>query len=349
MSDFRIDKITNRDGSAGTQIAGITTFSGTSGMVMPGGPTEYRGGRGRGIVAGGRNNPSPAAAILTIDKIEIATTGNATDFGDLAVGNTGIGGGAGSSTRAILAGGFEEPASARTSRLQYVVMSSQGGAIEFGNLVGPPKNGIVCGSNNTRGIFQGGATPTYTSDMTSINLQSLGSDSSYGSALEGAIRNGACANSTTRGLFGAGQGPSANYSTIVTYLFATRGSGIKFGNLSNASNGIASVSNTTRGVWAGGITPTVLNTIEYVTMATEGNATDFGDLTVARRNMTGTSNSTRGTWSGGHIAASGQGDNLNTIDYITIATTGNAVDFGDLTVVRRCSNCGGSDAHGGLG
>ena len=30
MSDFRIDKITKRGGSAGTQIAGITTFSGTS-------------------------------------------------------------------------------------------------------------------------------------------------------------------------------------------------------------------------------------------------------------------------------------------------------------------------------
>ena len=49
MSEFRIDKITNRDGSAGTQIAGISTFSGTSGMIMPGGPTEYRGGRGRGV------------------------------------------------------------------------------------------------------------------------------------------------------------------------------------------------------------------------------------------------------------------------------------------------------------
>ena len=47
MSDFRIDKITNRDGSAGTQIAGITTFSGISGMQLPVGPTEYRGGRGR--------------------------------------------------------------------------------------------------------------------------------------------------------------------------------------------------------------------------------------------------------------------------------------------------------------
>ena len=44
MSDFRVDKISNRDGSSGTQIAGITTFSVTSGIVMPSGPTEMRGG-----------------------------------------------------------------------------------------------------------------------------------------------------------------------------------------------------------------------------------------------------------------------------------------------------------------
>ena len=56
MSDFRIDKITNRDGSAGTQICGVSTFSGTSGMVMPGGPVTQRGGdRGRGVFYGGSN------------------------------------------------------------------------------------------------------------------------------------------------------------------------------------------------------------------------------------------------------------------------------------------------------
>ena len=49
MSEFRIDKITNRDGSAGTHIAGISTFSGTSGMQIPNGPSTYRGGRGRAV------------------------------------------------------------------------------------------------------------------------------------------------------------------------------------------------------------------------------------------------------------------------------------------------------------
>lgn len=42
MSDFRIDQITNQAGTAGPQIAGITTFSSTSGLIMPSGTTEGR-------------------------------------------------------------------------------------------------------------------------------------------------------------------------------------------------------------------------------------------------------------------------------------------------------------------
>ena len=91
MSEFRVDKITNRTGDTGPQICGVSTFSGTSGMAMPSGPTEYRGGRGRGIFAGGYNS-SPGST-NTMNYIEIATTGNAVDFGDMTsargVGNDG--------------------------------------------------------------------------------------------------------------------------------------------------------------------------------------------------------------------------------------------------------------------
>ena len=80
MSDFRIDQITNQAGTAGPQIAGITTFSGSSGLLMPSGATEYRGGRGRGVFGGAYDAP---AARNTLDYITIATLGNAKDFGDL--------------------------------------------------------------------------------------------------------------------------------------------------------------------------------------------------------------------------------------------------------------------------
>ena len=52
MSEFRIDQVTNRSGEAGTSVSGITTFSGTSGMILPNGPSEYRGERGRGDIRG---------------------------------------------------------------------------------------------------------------------------------------------------------------------------------------------------------------------------------------------------------------------------------------------------------
>jgi len=42
MSEFRIDQITNQAGTAGPQVAGITTFNSPSGLVMPRGDTRGR-------------------------------------------------------------------------------------------------------------------------------------------------------------------------------------------------------------------------------------------------------------------------------------------------------------------
>ena len=80
MSEFKVNTITNRDGSYGPQVCGITTF-GSSGMTLPSGPTEFRGGRGRGIFDSG----ATPSSTNVIDMIEIATTGNAVDFGDTDV------------------------------------------------------------------------------------------------------------------------------------------------------------------------------------------------------------------------------------------------------------------------
>ena len=57
-------------------------------------------------------------------------------------------------------------------------------------------------------------------------------------------------------------------------------------------------------------------------MASTGNATDFGN--VSDREAKGVNNRTRGVFHGGGITRK------NTIEYITIQSTGNSVDFGDL-------------------
>ena len=74
-----------------------------------------------------------------------------------------------------------------------------------------------------------------------------------------------------------------------------------------------------------------------------GNATDFGDLTVERGLLAGMASSTRGVFAGGS-----QPGTMNTIDYVTISSTGNAIDFGDRTV-GASGIAGCSDVHGGLG
>jgi len=93
-----------------------------------------------------------------------------------------------------------------------------------------------------------------------------------------------------------------------------------------------------RGIFAGGSTPTITNTIDYVTIASAGNALDFGDLTVVRDVPSGCASKTRGIIAGGY-----SGSELSSIDYIEIASLGNAQNFGNLVSTRRNRDgCGDS-------
>ena len=91
----------------------------------------------------------------------------------------------------------------------------------------------------------------------------------------------------------------------------------------------------------------VENHIDYVTISSNGNAVDFGDLSQPRAQSSCTAHSTRA------VAAGGGGDpwpggSVNFIDYVTIASTGNGQDFGDLMHnLSAGSAC--SDSNGGLG
>jgi hypothetical protein len=122
MSEFRVNSITNQDGSAGPQVCGVSTFSGKSGVQIPSGPTDFRrldgGGRGRGIFFGG--DPADPGNMTSV---EIATTGNGSDFGNLA-NNLGNCKGCASSTRGLIMGGGTPSVQ---SGIQAVTISSAGG------------------------------------------------------------------------------------------------------------------------------------------------------------------------------------------------------------------------------
>ena len=363
MSELRINNITDRSGSCGPIIAGVSTVSSTSHMVVPSGPTEMRkspsvldlsgnqqisssGGRGRGITGGGFVSPSSQNVM---DFIEIATSGSAQDFGDLTVILRNIATCA-SSTRGIFASGQTPSVS---NVICFTTISSSGGANDFGDLRAAMTNsndGVL--SDNTRGIIlYGGPTslsqPTAQGTLDFITIPTIGNSSVFGE-LSVARRHAATMASPTRGVFATGKedGGSTYLKVIDFVIIQTQGTAVTFGEIStNGREQSVGAGNKTRGLIAGGLGsgPTPFQSIDFITLATEGNGQDFGDLAANRFGMSSMSSSTRATFAGGSTPS-----NSNTIEVVTISTTANATDFGDLTVARTVPQ-GLSDVHGGIG
>ena len=87
-----------------------------------------------------------------------------------------------------------------------------------------------------------------------------------------------------------------------------------------------------RGVFSGGyLTGTVNASILYLDIQSDGNTVDFGTLGAATFSQGSCSSSTRGI-----IAGGGTPSLVNTISFVTIATTSNTTDFGDLLAARSC-------------
>lgn len=274
-----------------------------------------------------------------IDKITIPTTGNSTDFGDLAYSPNDYPGSCASNTRALFAGGYDG------SSIGYVTFASAGNTTNFGNLTTNRSSMTSNCGNQTRGLFCGGYTGTLNSSSNVIDyvtIASVGNATDFGDLATQTRLSGGCS-STIRAVIGGGDpqaGGLRNTNVIQYVTIASTGNASDFGDLLASTNSITACSNNTRGVYAGGYTTEAINVIQYITIASTGNSTDFGDLISALSAVAGCSSSTRGVFGGGSSY-------INVIQYVTISSTGNASDFGDLTVGSQgMGAC--SDAHGGL-
>ena len=150
-----------------------------------------------------------------------------------------------------------------------------------------------------------------------------------------------------RGLhMGGGQSP---YTNAIDYITITSmGNSVHFGDLTVARGYTTSFSSRTKGICAGGLI-TKSNVIDYVNIASTGDAVDFGDLTLARTRPAGCSNSTRGFCIAGRNVGSSPYEGTNLIDYVTMATLGNAKDFGDLSILRYTGTALSSPTRGIFG
>ena len=221
----------------------------------------------RGLFAGGQH-PSPFTFFNIIDFVTIASTGNATDFGDLENKAYNVRG-CSSRTRGVAACGQKGPSFAAVNTIEYVTIASTGDANDFGDL-STVRTIPAPAASSTRGLFGGGADTTNVIDF--ITISSTGDATDFGDlsvARKGAL---GCSNST-RALFAGGETPSN--SNIIDYVtIATLGNAADFGDLTFVTNTSSATSSPTRGIFAGGSA----DTIDKVEILTTGNAVDFGNL-----------------------------------------------------------------------
>ena len=307
--------------------------------VLATSPEQQTGG-GRGVFFGGA--PTNNAQM---DYINISTTGNSADFGDMA-GSRVQGAAAGSRTRGLYAGG-EDPNIVNT--IEYITISSLGDAQNFGDMVTNQyrrMNGMGCGNQN-RALFSGGWTGSATSNhIDYVTIAQTGNSVDFGD-LTVTRESGSCCASQTRGIIIAGRNQPANaaFNSIDYVTISTTGNASDFGDITVTRFASQACSNAVRGLNFGGSSiPAKEDEIDYITIASLGNAVDFGNLSAAKDYPLGAMASpTRGVVGGGLTPTV-----LDVIEYVTISSVGNATDFGDMTEVKNQVQ-GTSDVHGGLG
>ena len=259
-------------------------------------------------------------------------------------------------TRGLFVGGTTN--SGAHNSIQYIDITTPGNGTDFGDLTAISEGGSS-GGNQSRvvhkhGIKAGGSWPSghsnvidYFAPATTGNATDFGDSTCY-TARHAAVSN------ATRCIVGGGYGAqytnqswSQTGPNIVEYVtIANTGNATDFGDLSQGGNGLGSTNDETRGLFYGGYTGSGLNRIDYITMATAGNSTDFGDTIDAMAYYTNkgvVSNNTIGCFSGGYHETTSY-TKVNIISKVTIQTTGNATDFGDMTQAGTtgCQNTDGT-------
>ena len=275
MSEVRVNNLSNENSTGGPTISGITTFSSPYLFTPPQGDTASRP----------QSCPSGSLRFNT-----------------------------------------------DTAKLEYFRGNTIGWVEVEAELTLPLGGGT--GSNTglgVRALYGGGGTPTRINTVDFVTIASMGDSQDFGDFPDtNSTTSGTCSN-RTRGLFGGGY-PYTD--RICFFTFASTGNSSDFGNLSQSRSNLNGLGDGIRGIFVGGYTGSNQNTIDYISIASNGtNAVDFGDLTGLTNSGIIANSTTRGL-------IGGISNGTNTIDFITIATTGNAAEFGDLTVGRSGGSVG---------
>ena len=323
-----------------TDSSQLEIYDGNQWTGVLGTSPEQQTGGTRGLWFGGEGPGSPAPR-NTIQFVNVDSTGNAVDFGDMSQVRTDLSAAA-SRVRAFAIGGFlgSQPTN-YSNALDMVTIASTGNATDFADVTQRGQQ-TSCASA-TRALTAGGVYAGVTNNVIDFfTMSSTANGVDFGDISHTSRAMAGCS-SPTRGIFFLGDNNGSTIVNTIEYVtISTTGDTANFGDSTVVARYSGGCSNAIRGITAGGNTGSVINTIDFITIATLGNAKDFGDLLAATSDFgpTGFSSPTRGVVAGG--------GGITTIQYVKIMTTGNSKDFGDLTAGNQYG-AGASNGHGGLG
>ena len=339
MSEVRVNNLSNENNTGDPTISGITTYSGRHFFVPPQGDTASR-----------PSDCEPGSLRFNTDTAHLEYfRGDTIGWTEIEAELTEpLGGGTGSNTGLGVRGMIFNPSSPSGSpgfsnQIRFITVSTMGGDEDFGDTTAAKANCISFGGRVRAASMGGQTTPSgssWTDDVEMVIVASKGNSTDYATLLGNRKEGGGFSNRIRAFYVGAG------YNTIEYVTISQGGNFVDFGDMTNGSEQCAGMSSSTRGVFSmNSFVPqySTSNTIEFVEMMSTGNSTDFGDMTSVRFTCGSGSNPTRGIIAGGY-QPSPTGGVVNTCDFLTIATTGNASDFGDLTEARYGNTGGCSSA-----
>ena len=248
----------------------------------------------RGLFIGSVSQSSTPSNGNVIDYITIATTGNATDFGNLNFSEQSGSyvleamNAAGNGTRGIIFGGYSSW-SGNKNNIEYVTIANTGNGTDFGDLSSADRMGAAC-ADATRAVYAYGENHS-TNAIDYVTIDTTGNATSFGTQAVAHSQTFAGCSDATRGLFSGGINSSYAKINSISYItIQTAGNSADFGDMAGGRRDHGSTSDATYGTFIGGrndgnlgaSTDHTVN-IERVTIQTLGNATDFADAAVAVR------------------------------------------------------------------
>ena len=244
--------------------------------------------------------------------------------------------------------GFMLGGNGSTTNMSYIDITTAGNAQDFGDMLGAFSLFSAVG-NGARIVTMGGYNNSLSGTKQTNQIQyfasaTTGDCQDFGDLTQARDKT-ATVGDATRAVCGGGTtgGGNTHQNTMDYITIANTGNATDFGDLVHSRSYHGSTNDGTRGVFITGENPNYLRDMDYITTQTAGNATDFGDTLhsgVYGAHSGICADATRGLYMGG--IPQGVSYALDTIEYITIQTTGSATDFGDMnngrSNVQACSD-----------